>query len=801
MFANLFKEKIFPLLILLLLIPGCSVWENFTTYFNLYYNADEVFQKAEKQIKEQKKDIFSTTPTNIPPTANADLQKVIEKCSNILQFSPNSSYVDEALMMLGKSFYYQKNYLKARRKFEELISTQPNSDYLLEASLWIGKSDMRLRDYTDGLAILEDVRNKAVEEGEDEFMQEAYIEEIVYYKSVEDYSQAITTANEFLEVSDDDYINAIVWNEVGNLNVIIEEYPDAVKAYKNVFEFSPDYELEVTARINLGKALRKVGEDEEAYTLFEDMRSKDKYSDRYSDIDLEIGITESSLGKYNDAISQLTMVDTTYKNTPNAAVAKYEIASIYEYGLNELDSAAVYYKKAATSQLPQEYISPAKDKDALFKRYVSLKKVVNKQDKELFYLQNPEEFKRDSANYVKDSLAISEQIKNAKELQEIWSGLGDLLTTSDTTGYYQDSLKVADSLIVFLKDSLKYEDVNRDSILSWVRKPKLDDSLRISTRFDSMFTNRTFDPNAKQKLEQERREKENLTNQLTASLPDTLKFKNNPPRKPKISEDSLKTLITKNQLDLGNLFLSEFDMPDSAYKYYYSNLTEYPNTSYYPNSLFAMGSYYLTINDKEKADSLFNIIYDNYKNESIVNAAAAKLDKPFIDFNYDPALEQYTKAENLIIEGDYSSALYELNKIPKEFPESNMAPKAIFAAGWIEENELKNSQAAIIYYDTLITRYPASDYVRVVAPKVSFYKQEQRKLQLEAQDSLYAITQHDSLKTDTTLAITDTISTLDSVQVAVNEEGQVPAEQEGSPSNDTQKKHVVKEPVWNPRKK
>jgi len=801
MSADLFKEKIFLLFILLLLIPGCSVWENFTTYFNLYYNADELFQKSEKQIKEQKKDIFSTTPANIPPTANADLQKVIEKCSSILQFSPNSSYVDEALMILGKSFYYQKNYLKARRKFEEMISTQPNSDYILEASLWIGKSDMRLRDYTDGLAILEDVRNKAVEEGEDEFMQEAYIEEIVYYKSVEDYSQAITTANKFLEVSDDDHINAIVWNEVGNLNVIIDDYPAAVEAYKNVFEFSPDYELEVTARISLGKALRKVGEDEEAYTLFKNMRSKDKYSDRYSDIDLEIGITESALGKYDDAISQLTMVDTTYKNTPNAAVAKYEIASIYEYGLNELDSAAVYYKKAATSQLPKEYILPAKDKDALFNRYVSLKKVVNKEDKELFYLQNPEEFKKDSASYVQDSLAIAEQIRNAKELQEIWSGLGDLLTTSDTTGYYQDSLKVADSLIVFLKDSLKYEDVNRDSILSWVRIPKLDDTLLIATRFDSMFTNRTFDPNAKQKLEQERREKENLTNQLTASLPDTLKFKNNPPRKPKISEDSLKTLITKNQLDLGNLFLSEFDMPDSAYKYYYSNLNEYPNTSYYPTSLFAMGSYYLTINDKEKADSLFNIIYDNYKNESIVNAAAAKLDKPFIDFNYDPALEQYTKAEDLIFEGDFSSALYELNKIPKEFPQSSMAPKAIFAAGWIEENELKNAQAAIIYYDTLIARYPASDYVRVVAPKVSFYKQEQRKLQLEVQDSLYAITHHDSLMTDTTMAIRDTISTLDSVQVAVNEEGQVPAEQEGEQSEDTKEKHVVKEPVWNPRKR
>ena len=48
-----------------------------------------------------------------------------------------------------------------------------------------------------------------------------------------------------------------------------------------------------------------------------------------------------------------------------------------------------------------------------------------------------------------------------------------------------------------------------------------------------------------QKLEMKKRERENMTNQLVASLPDTLKFKNNPPKRSKITEDSLKTLAFK----------------------------------------------------------------------------------------------------------------------------------------------------------------------------------------------------------------------------------------------------------------
>jgi outer membrane protein assembly factor BamD (BamD/ComL family) len=340
--------------------------------------------------------------------------------------------------------------------------------------------------------------------------------------------------------------------------------------------------------------------------------------------------------------------------------------------------------------------------------------------------------------------------------------------------------------------------VNRDSIFSWIKNPKPEDSLLVA-QFDSMMTNRTFDPNAKQKLEQQRRQREALTSQLTASLPDTLKFKNDPPRRSKISEDSLKTLIAKNQLDLGNLFLSEFDMPDSAYKYYNSNLTEYSENSYYAASLFAMGSYYLTVDNKESADSLFTIVYDNYKNESIVNAAAIQLGEPLIDLNYDPALEKYSDAEKLIFEGQYSSALYQLEKIPKEFPKSEIAPKAIYASGWVEENALNDPGAAVEYYDTLIARYPASEYVKIIAPKVSLYKQEMRKRELALKDSLQHLAVVDTLGTDTTFVTRDEITSKDSAQVAVIEEEQKPVQQEEKPPNEPQRTPVIKEPVWNPR--
>jgi outer membrane protein assembly factor BamD (BamD/ComL family) len=298
-----------------------------------------------------------------------------------------------------------------------------------------------------------------------------------------------------------------------------------------------------------------------------------------------------------------------------------------------------------------------------------------------------------------------------------------------------------------------------------------------------------------------KRERESLTNQLVASLPDTLKFKNNPPKLPKITEDSLKTLLAKNQLDLGNLFLSELNFPDSAYWYYKSNLTDYPNTSYQATTLFALGSYYLTVENQKSADSLFNIIYDDYKNESIVNAAAVKLNKPLIDLNYDPAMDEYKVAEDYMLSGEYYAALNKLEEIPELYPKSPIAPKAFYTSGWIEENELNDPDQAAEYYDSLIARYPASEYVRVVAPKVTFYKQEKRKQESALLDSLNAVAKLDSVTADTSMVLEAIIPTEDTTQVAVSEEGLTPAEQEDKALFEAKKSTEIKEPIWNPRKR
>lgn len=795
-------------IILLFGFPGCGVWENFTTYFNLYYNTKDIFEKAEEQIYSQQKELFSTQPLTVPGTASSQLVKVIEKCSQILQFHSQTGYVQDALMMLGKSFYYQKNYQKSERKFEELISNYPESDFLLEAKLWTGKCKMRLRNYQEALGILEEVRDQAVKEEEDDIIKEAFIEEIVYRLNTEDISGAVDLANEFLQVTDDDEIKADVWYEVGNLNMKIGKVQEAIIAYNNVFEYSPDFDLEVEAKIKYGQALREGGDAEKSHSVFEDMLTEDKYSNKFSDIQFELGKSLSTLGRFDEAINELIDVDTTYKSLPVSGAAKFEIGKIYEENLRNLDSAAVYYKLSSTSTLPPEYLVDAKEKNQLLGKYILLRNNIQNYNKQLFYLLNPDQFLKDSTNYVQDSLAIAAELRKLKELQSIWGGLDSLLTQTDTTGFFADSLKIIDSLIVRL-DSMNVELVegdttlNKDSILVHLRKPVERDSIVVQI-FDSLFVNRELDPIRKAKLLRDEEEKKRRQSQLFSELPDTMKFKNNPPRRPGIPLDSLKTLITGNELEIGNLFLTELDIPDSAYWYYNDILKNYPNTTYQATALYSLGSYYLTVNEEQRADSLFNIIYKNYRNESIVNAAADKLNKPFIDLTYDPASDDYDKAEEQFLDGKYNDAVKSYFGVFKKYPESPYAAKALYASGLILEDNLFQLDSAAAVLDTLVVHYPASEFVKIIAPRLSFFKQEKRKLQLAKEDSLYALEKIrlDSLHADSLnngLIVQDLKTKSDTIDVAFDESLPPGDENDNKIEQILKSGSVEKKAIWNPR--
>ena len=657
-------KKILVLLIPVFLFCGCGIWNDFTTYFNLYYDTADSFDQAEQLIKQQKVDLFSTEDVPLPGTAGQLLNKVIEKASKILQFHSQSSYVDNALLLLGKSLYYQKDYLKAMRKFQELITTHQNSSFVLESQLWIGKSQMRLRQFDAALKTLDDVKDEAVSKKESDIYEDAYLEEIKYRVITEDYDLAISLINEFLKVSTNGEINAKVSYELGKLYTKQNSPQDAIAAFQNVSNYSPTYDITLDTRIELAKALRKNGDPQKALDIMQSMRKEAKYSDAYHRIDLEIALCLIDLKRMDEGIQTLVKIDTSFSATPSAGSARFELGKIFETRIPIYDSAFTYYMKASmsTGSDPKMLVT-ANVKATLFKKYQYIRSLIDDSKKQLNYAVNPEEF-------IKDSVA-----------------------------FYSDTLK-----------------------------PRQDESL-----------NQNKNQNVNDRSSGKEDARLNPTSTSTTGVSNIPK--KTPPVRPHLPIDTLKANVVKNEFDLGNIFFNELNRPDSAAYYYNDILNNYSGSKHEGRTLYSLGIYYDPLNDSVKSDSIFNVIYNRYRSEKVVNAAAIKLKKPLVDFEFDPAKDLYADAETDMIKKNFNVSLDKFYGISVKYPKSPLAPKALFASGWILENDLKLYDSAAVVYDTLTTRYPKTIYANKVTPKLYYYKEELLRRKNAVKDSLAKIEQ------------------------------------------------------------
>lgn len=683
-FSKILNKKILiVILFTIFFLPGCRVWNNFTTYFNLYYNITDLFSQAEKIISEQKKDLFAINDPYIPPQANPLLNKVVEKCSRLLQFHTNSSYVDDALLIIGKSFYYQQNYVKAYRKFQELILTQVNSDLLFEAELWAAKTEMRMKNFTDGLASLELIRQKAVQEDEPLFLREVYLELIKYYVHIKNTVLAIDYCNQFINISTNKEINAEIAFERGKLYLAINDYENAIKSFEEVNKHSPTFEIEFAAAVERGAALRTLGNEEEAFNIYLSLKNQQKYIDQLDIIELELGNSHRSLNRYDEAYKSYKFVDTSFANTTTAGTARFKLGELFEYNLFDFDSAAFYYRRSVESATPIEYLTKARIKNTLFAKYKNVSAELNDYKKQLLYSRDERAFLRDSIAFVRDTSTVTDE-----EIAKLFEPKDE--SAIDTTELENQTTST----------QLGGEDEKVTKIF-----------------FDNQ-------------------QQTQFNNQQTQQQGGEIKI---PPRRPTISEDSIVVILAKNSLELANLFFVEFNLGDSAYYYYTLILEKYPSQRYLGSTLYGLAIYYESEGNKIKSDSLYNVIYENFRNEQVVNAAATKLNKPLIDIDFDPAEEDYLTAESFLLENEYHKSVSSFLTIPKLHPTSPLAPKALYTSGWILENKLLLLDSAAIVYDSVLTKYPQTIYASTVRPKVSYYKQEKERIRIAKEDSLRKI--------------------------------------------------------------
>jgi tetratricopeptide (TPR) repeat protein len=351
---------------------------NVVSYYNTYYNAKIAFDGAEQEINDAEENGLDSLElggsSQIPQTAKAKLDTAIIKASKLLTFYPTSKYVDDALFMIGKSYFYEGDYLKADRKFLELFAKFPHSEFILSAQFWYGRSLFRQKKYDEGVQRLQDLYTTATGKGGDKNIAgEVLVELGKYYFHVKDYDNAVKNLTQGIALSGDDELRARAQLKIGSCYEQSGDFQKALQAYDKVDDFGPGYNTLFRSKFDAARMLEKLNRYNEALSKFEGFLDEAKNKDHFAEINYQIADVYLQLGRWSDAIAKYQYIDTTFARTDEAANSYFKLGTLYETRFNDYSKAEIEYDKARSEFATSVVTLPAAQKSNDFQRYFKLR--------------------------------------------------------------------------------------------------------------------------------------------------------------------------------------------------------------------------------------------------------------------------------------------------------------------------------------------------------------------------------------------------------------------------------------------
>ncbi|MCX7877307.1 MAG: hypothetical protein N2510_01560 [Ignavibacteria bacterium] len=352
--------------------------ENFSTYFNTYYNATENFDKAYEDYSNrvllkynERLEYILERPT-LPQEAIDNFNKAIEKASKVIQYHKSSDFMDKSVLLVGKCYFYLGDYLKAERKFGEFISRLSASKYIDEALLYLSRTQLRLDKTEQALSRLEMLTKNSKDR---QVVSESYQSIAEYYLSRKDYERAVKNFKKAIEFSNDKEFKA----QMQYLTASVIAKTDPLKAsleFEKVLDYRTSYELEYLAKLNMARNLILCGKFGASYNLLEDLSVKYKDNTEYlGQIDFLKGFRFEKKNETGNFLKYYSMVMKTYPGTAVAADASYRTGLYYESQGSYLD-AFRYYKYSTEQNTNGQFSTEAFKKKNIFQKYFELHSVL-----------------------------------------------------------------------------------------------------------------------------------------------------------------------------------------------------------------------------------------------------------------------------------------------------------------------------------------------------------------------------------------------------------------------------------------
>ena len=323
-------------------------------YFNTFYSAKKNFEEAELQMLQQPD---PEVRASAGPAGMYD--KAIQGATKILVEYPTSKWVDDALLLIGRSMLAKGDYPAAQEKFSELALNFPTSDLRDEAMFWSGVAAERDRRRPEAIARYDSL---LATWPDTKLRDQARLRRANLYLLAREPARAEADLREL--AGKKGQIGYEAGLKLAEAMFAARRFAEAREEFTRVAERAPTDQLRTDARLRVGdcdEALSDYAAATETYlTLLREARTEDGRARARLRFASALGMA----GRVDDGLNELRNVLEDQPRTPYAAEAAFRSGYLHEVVRDDFAAAREAYDMVA-QQLPSSpFVAQATERRA-----------------------------------------------------------------------------------------------------------------------------------------------------------------------------------------------------------------------------------------------------------------------------------------------------------------------------------------------------------------------------------------------------------------------------------------------------
>lgn len=677
-------------LLAVVLLSGCSIglqqrWGDFNAYYNTFYNAKQGYDRGIRSMENQRHEFNPERPIRIHRTpvraGQTDFEQSIEKSADILRNHDQSKWVDDALELIGKSYFNLSQFFSAEQKFNEILSTSDNETIRQRAIYWRGRVYLETSRYNEGISYLN--ANLLSEEynWNRQILHEIQLILAQLHVQLENWEEADRYLTDGANGINDDVLRSRANFLHGQVLERLGRYDEAIFAYAGVSRRYPEYQLLYLSALKRNQLLRKQGEHQRAYRNFVAMSRDDKNFDQLSELEYEIGRSLQKLGRYDEAFTAYD--DVLYhslQNPTRETIAKthYSIAELYRFHYGDFTMAAMYYDSSSRSatdltRMPEQF--DAAELASSFGDYARLSEQIQKSDSLMHLGKLP------PAEFETRLIEIRDQRVREFERQQRQDQLrGSTLVTVADEGQQTGEQQGRDNGFLNHRNPVLVAQAAESFAALWEGRPLVDNWRRYEA------VRRAITARADNGDDEDIQEAINgdiAAAGINVAIPEELQINLNEIPFTEADQLELGKRIANYEYELGNVFYLNLNMPDSALYHYLRVVEDFKEAEVRPQAMYSIADIYLSVDNIEVASKWGRLIIEEYPTTMMADRIANRLNLEIEIIEDIISDEQRAKNEyHLLLDSlshhSLSDRITKLSDFMDRHPEATQKPEVLF---------------------------------------------------------------------------------------------------------------------------